>query len=103
MIRFLVLEPGFPARDPLLRRPLPRVAPGDRRGDDDEYGSEAERLLGRLDSELRYIDVGEIFERGLLPFLDGIQTTCHRVGHEIQRTFFLDLKSCFSASSTKPS
>ena len=42
---------------------------------------------GRLDSELRYIDVGEIFERGLLPFLDGIQTTCRRVGDEIQRTY----------------
>jgi len=36
-------------------------------GDDDEYASEAERLLGRLDGELRYIDVGEIFERGSLP------------------------------------
>ena len=46
-------------------------------------------LLGRLDSELRYIDVGEIFERGLLPFLDGIQTTCLRVGDEIQRSYFL--------------
>ena len=44
---------------------------------------------GRLESELRYIDVGEIFERGLLPFLNGIQTTCRRVGEEIQRTFFL--------------
>jgi hypothetical protein len=37
----------------------------------------------------RYIDVGEIFERGLLAFLDGIQTTCRRVGDEIQHTFFL--------------
>ena len=51
--------------------------------------SEAERLLGRLESELRYIDVGEIFERGLLPFLDGIQTICRRVALEIQRAFFL--------------
>ena len=75
-------------------------------GDDDEYASEAERLLGRLDSELRYIDVGEIFERGLLPFLDGIQTTCLRVGDEIQRSYFLTVvgtESCSYASSTKPS
>ena len=58
-------------------------------GDEDEDVTEAERLLGRLEGELRYIDVGEIFERGLLPFLEGIQTTCRRVGEEIQRTFFL--------------
>ena len=58
-------------------------------GDHDEYGTEAERFLGRLDSELRYIDVGEIFERGLLAFLDGIQTTCNRVAEEIQRSYFL--------------
>ena len=48
-----------------------------------------ERLLGRMESELRYIDVQEIFDRGLLPFLDGVQANCRRVGQEIQRTFFL--------------
>ena len=42
-------------------------------GDGGDFTSEAERLLGRLDSELRYIDVGEIFGRGLAPFLTGIQ------------------------------
>ncbi len=58
-------------------------------GDDEECTSEAERLLGRLDSELRYIDVVEIFERGLLPFLEGIRTTSLRVGDEIQKSYFL--------------
>src|SRR5262249_12685597 len=37
------------------------------------YGSEAERLLGRLEGELRYIDVEEIFARGFLGFLAGVQ------------------------------
>ena len=76
VIRFLVLNPDFPRAIRFCvarcRESLQEIAGGD----DDEYASEAERLLGRLDSELRYIDVGEIFERGLLPFLDGIQTTC---------------------------
>jgi uncharacterized alpha-E superfamily protein len=89
VIRFMVLNPDFPRAIRFCvarcRESLQEIAGGD----DDEYGSEAERLLGRLDSELRYIDVGEIFERGLLPFLDGIQATCHRVGIEIQRTYFL--------------
>jgi len=89
VIRFLVLNPDFPRAIRFCvarcRESLQEIAGGD----DDEYASEAERLLGRLDSELRYIDVGEIFERGLLTFLDGIQTTCLRVGDEIQRSYFL--------------
>jgi uncharacterized alpha-E superfamily protein len=89
VIRFLILNPDFPRAIRFCvarcRESLGEIAGGD----DDEYASEAERLLGRLDSELRYIDVGEIFERGLLPFLDSIQTTCQRVGDEIQRSYFL--------------
>jgi uncharacterized alpha-E superfamily protein len=89
VIRFLVLNPDFPRAIRFCvgrcRESLQEIAGGD----DDEYRSEAERLLGRLESELRYIDVGEIFERGLLPFLEGIQTTCLRVGDEIQRAYFL--------------
>ncbi len=89
VIRFLVLNPDFPRAIRFCvarcRESLQEIAGGD----DDEYASEAERLLGRLDSELRYIDVNEIFERGLLPFLTGIQTICLRVGEEIRRSFFL--------------
>jgi uncharacterized alpha-E superfamily protein len=89
VIRFLVLNHDFPRAIRFCvarcRESLQEIAGAD----DEEYRSEAARLLGRLDSELRYIDVAEIFERGLLPFLDGIQTTCHRVGEEIQRSFFL--------------
>jgi uncharacterized alpha-E superfamily protein len=89
VIRFLVLNAEFPRAVRFCvarcRDSLQEIAGGD----DDEYASEAERLLGRLDGELRYIDVGEIFERGLLAFLDGIQSTCQRVGAEIQRSYFL--------------
>jgi uncharacterized alpha-E superfamily protein len=89
VIRFLVLNPDFPRA---IRFCVARCRESLREivgGDDDEVASEAERLLGRLESELRYIDVDEILDRGLLPFLDGIQTTCRRVGEEIQRSFFL--------------
>jgi len=89
VIRFLVLNQDFPRAIRFCvarcRESLQEIAGSD----DDEYRSEAARLLGRLDSELRYIDVAEIFERGLLPFLEGIQTTCNKVGNEIQRSFFL--------------
>ena len=74
VIRFLVLEPRLPPRRSASASPA--AASRSRRSPaatTTNTASEAERLLGRLDSELRYIDVGEIFERGLLRFLDGIQ------------------------------
>ena len=89
MIRFLILNSDFPRAIRFCvarcRESLREIAGGD----EEEYISEAERLLGRLDSELRYSDVTEIFERGLLPFLESIRTTSARVGNEIEKTYFL--------------
>jgi uncharacterized alpha-E superfamily protein len=89
VIRFLVLNLDFPRAIRYCvgrcRDALHEISGGD----DDEYSSEAERRLGRLDSELRYIDAGEIFERGLLSFLEGVKATSYKVGDEIQQTFFL--------------
>lgn len=88
VVRYLVLDADFPralrfsiAR---CREALHDIAGGD----EDDYGSEAERLLGRLDGELRYIDVSEIFDRGLFRFLNGVQETCRRVGDEFQKAYF---------------
>jgi uncharacterized alpha-E superfamily protein len=58
-------------------------------GDEDGYASEAERLLGRLDGELRYLDPGELTGAGLYQFLSAVQETCGRVGQEIQQAYFL--------------
>lgn len=87
VVRYLVLDADFPralrfcvAR---CREALHEISGVD----DDEYGSEAERLLGRLDGELRYIDVGEIFERGLAKFLIGVEETCWRIGAEFQKAY----------------
>ena len=89
VIRFLVLDPDFPRAIRFCvancRSSLREIVGGD----EDEVDIEAERLLGRMESDLRYIDVAEIFARGLLPFLNGIQVISRRVGEEIRRTFFL--------------
>jgi uncharacterized alpha-E superfamily protein len=58
-------------------------------GDGDECRSEAERFLGRLDGELRYMDLDEIMARGLARFLTEIQQTCARVDRVIHQTYFL--------------
>jgi len=87
VVRYLVLDADFPralrfcvAR---CREALHEISGVD----DDEYGSEAERLLGRLDGELRYIDVSEIFDRRLATFLAGEQETCCRIGEEFQKAY----------------
>lgn len=88
VVRYLVLDPDFPrsvrfgvAR---CRKSLHAVAGGE----GDEFSSEAERRLGRLDSDLRYLDVDEIFERGLPAFLTSVQDACGRIGDEIHHAFF---------------
>ena len=88
VVRYLVLDADFPRSMRFgvacCRASLHAVAGGE----DDEVRSEAERRLGRLDSELRYLDVDEIFERGLAPFLSGVQDACARVGDEIHHAYF---------------
>ena len=89
VVRYLVLDADFPRA---MRFCVARCVESLREiagGDEDEYRSEAERQLGRLDSELRYIDVTEIFGRGLNTFLTSIQDACNRVGDEIHQAYFL--------------
>jgi uncharacterized alpha-E superfamily protein len=88
VVRYLVLDPDFPRAVRFCvtrcRDSLHEISGGDIDG----YGSEAERRLGRLDGELRYIDVGEIFDRGLPSYLRGLQEACIRIGEEIHHTYF---------------
>lgn len=89
VVQYLVLDADFPRA---MRFCVARCVESLREiagGDEDEYRSEAERHLGRLDSDLRYIDVEEIFGRGLDTFLTGIQDACNRVGDEIHQAYFL--------------
>jgi uncharacterized alpha-E superfamily protein len=88
VVRFLLLDSEFPRAVRFgitrCRRALQLIAGGT----DEQYASEAERLLGRLDSELRYIDLDEIFQRGLPGYLMDLQRSCHRIGVEIHRAYF---------------
>jgi len=90
VVRYLVLGADFPrAMRFCVARCLESLKEIAGAGADDGYGSEAERLLGRLDGELRYLDPGEIFGSGLYNFLSGVQETCGRVGAELQQAYFL--------------
>lgn len=52
------------------------------------HRNSAERLIGRLEAELNYLDVHEVFHIGLHEFLDQIQSKLNDVGDAIFETFF---------------
>jgi uncharacterized alpha-E superfamily protein len=89
VIRFLVLNPEFPRSIRFAAARCQEALEAISDGDGDGYGREAERILGRLESDLRYINVPEIFDQGLLKFRDSLQVTSRKVGDQIERSFFL--------------
>lgn len=57
-------------------------------GEGESYNTEAGRLLGRLESELRFLDVREILDRDLPAFLVGLLGSCNRIGDGIHQAYF---------------
>jgi uncharacterized alpha-E superfamily protein len=84
VVRYLLLEADFPRsmRFGVARclESLRAVAAGG--------SSEAERHLGRLDGELRYMDVDDLFRRGVGAFLSNVQDVCAAVGRDVHQAYF---------------
>lgn len=51
------------------------------------FSNEAERLCGRLSSELTYTTTAEIFRTGLHEYLDGIQSRLIEIGNAMHRQY----------------
>ncbi len=86
VIRYLVLDADFPRSIRFcIARCLESLHAITESGG---HGSDAERRLGRLESELRYMEVDEIFGQGLERFLAGIQESCNLIGDEIHQAYF---------------
>ncbi|GAC1465466.1 MAG: alpha-E domain-containing protein [Isosphaeraceae bacterium] len=88
VVRYLVLDADFPRA---MRFCVARCLESLREiagPDSERFDTECERRLGRLESELRYLDIDEIFARGLSAFLTGIQDECNRIGAEIHQAYF---------------
>jgi uncharacterized alpha-E superfamily protein len=87
VVRYLLLEEDFPrtmrfaVANGLVS--LQAISGSSRGG-----GSNAERHLGRLEGELRYMDTDEILVRGIAPFLATVQEICSTVGTEIELQYF---------------
>jgi uncharacterized alpha-E superfamily protein len=70
---FILLHEDFPRSVRFSTERLDRALHDISGSDQDHYSNEAERLSGRLCSDLRYAAIGEILRAGLHEYLDGIQ------------------------------
>ena len=70
---FLITHPGFPRSIRFSVDFLDQALHSISGSDEARYANEAERLSGRLRSELDYVTIGEIFKLGLHEFLESIQ------------------------------
>jgi uncharacterized alpha-E superfamily protein len=87
VVHYLLLEGDFPRSMSFAvgrcLESLQAIAGGWR-----NLGSNAERHLGRLEGELRYMDIDEVLSRGISPFLTGVQEICTLVGNDIEQAYF---------------
>jgi len=85
---FLILDREFPRSIQFClihaERSLHRITDGT----PGIWRNPVERALGRLRSELDYLTIEEISERGLHEFLDDLETRLNDVGTQIFETFF---------------
>jgi uncharacterized alpha-E superfamily protein len=85
---FLILNPNFPRaiRYCLIKAEdsLHAIAGSE----SDRHNNLAEKRLGRLRSEMDYIDMAEILSGGLHEFFDGFQFKLNRTDDAIYETFF---------------
>jgi uncharacterized alpha-E superfamily protein len=85
VLHYLLLEAEFPRS---MRFGVARCLESLRRIAGSGYGTDAERHLGRLDSDLRYMDVDDLFRRGVGEFLVGVQEVCAAVARDIHTAYF---------------
>jgi uncharacterized alpha-E superfamily protein len=85
VVGYLLLESEFPRS---MRFGVARCLESLRWVAGGEYGTAAERHLGKLDSDLRYMDVEELFNRGVDRFLASVQETCAAIGRDIHQAYF---------------
>ena len=86
--RYLLLDPLFPRSVLFCLEQSAAALAAAVPGRDRDKLDPASRLLGRLRSELAYLDVDDLLGPGLPPFLNDLLKRIHLVGDEITRTCF---------------
>jgi uncharacterized alpha-E superfamily protein len=89
VIEFLLLQARFPRSVRFSLEQASRALTQIEGVSSESGSSEADRILGRVLSELRYCDLDRVRATGLAQFLEMILARCHEVGQAIQGQYSL--------------
>ena len=84
VVDFLLLDDNFPR----TCRYCVRLAERSLRAIDTERRSSVVRCIGRLNSELEFVEVEDIIKTGLHQWVDGLQTSLNDLGQVVGERFF---------------
>jgi uncharacterized alpha-E superfamily protein len=88
VIQYLVLDRQFPRSIYFcvvqLQEALWRISGSRRR----EYRNNADRLVGKLESELNYTTIDDIFQAGLHDWIEDLQVKLLRIGDQVYQTYY---------------
>lgn len=88
ILRFLVLDTHFPRSIYFsvssMQGALWRISGSARR----KYTNNVDRLVGKLEAELSYTTIEDIYQQGLPKYLDGIEGRLAQIGEQIYEHYF---------------
>ncbi len=88
VVQYIVLDRDFPRSIyfcvVMLQEALWSIS-GSRRRD---YSNHADRLVGKLEAELNYTTIDDIYQQGLHEWLDELQKKLNRIGEQVYQTYF---------------
>ncbi len=88
VLQYLVLDRHFPRTIyfcvTMLQEALWRISGSRRR----EFSNDADRLVGKLEAELNYTTIDDIYQLGLHAWLEDLQKKLARIGDQVYQTYF---------------
>jgi uncharacterized alpha-E superfamily protein len=89
VVEFLLLHPTFPRSVRFCLEESSRALTAIEGTDSSREVSKVGRVLGRVFSDLRFAEVGQILREGLHLFLGGVLERCGEVGKAVQEQYSL--------------
>jgi uncharacterized alpha-E superfamily protein len=88
ILAFLVLDQAFPRSIYFsvasAEEALWRISGSSRR----KYTNNADRLIGKLESQLSYTTITDVQDRGLHNYLEDVEQSLHKIGEQIYQIYF---------------
>jgi uncharacterized alpha-E superfamily protein len=89
VVAFVMLEKNYPRTVRFSVRAASEAISRIRAGVNPTSVDEAERILGRLDAQLEYAEIGEVLDVGVPAYLEKIQFALADAALAVQRAYFL--------------